>query len=116
MTYKIKSADENFIDLEEAYDLNTVKQTVRAKRRWSDCVPYLRSEDRTPSKNNVIIRTAGADWDCAKFELESHADFAGEVTLAAIKKLPMVFAEISHGKGDSAEKWALESLTWPENR
>lgn len=116
VTYTVKSADENFIDLEEAFDLNTLKQTVRAKRRWSDCVPYLRSEDRKPSKNNVKIRAAGVDWDCAKFELESHADFAGEVTLVVIKKLPMVFAEISHGKGDSAEKWALESLTVPEGK
>ena len=116
VTYTVKSADENFIDLEEVFDLQTLKQTIRAKRRLSDCVSYLRSEDRTHSKENVKVRAAGADWECAKFELESHVDFAGEVTLVAIKKLPLVFAEIRHGKGDSAEKWELETLTVPEGK
>jgi hypothetical protein len=116
VTCSVKSADENYVDLEEVFDLQSLKQTNRVKRRLSDCVPYLRSEDRTPSRENVKVRAAGADWDCAKFELESYADFAGEVSLVAIKKMPLVFAEIRHGKGDSAEKWELETLTVPEGK
>jgi len=116
VTCAVKSVDENSVDLEEVFDLETLKQTNRAKRRLSDFVPCLRSEDRSPSKENVKRRVAGAEWDCAKFELVSHADFADEVTLVAIKKLPLVFAEISHGKGDSAEKWELETLTMPDEK
>lgn len=116
VTCTVKSINENYVDLEESFELDKLKQTIRAKRRLSDCVLYLRSEDCKPSKKNVKMRATGTDWNCVMFELESHADFAGKVNLTALKDMPLVFAEISHGSGDRAETWKLETLTVPDGK